>query len=502
MAFTPKHSRFIVQGNNAKLWFCRDPEVMVEGPAGSGKTRNILERFWFLGNKYPGTRILLCRLERTRITRTVLRTFEDFVVPVGHPCLNGPSREYRKSYKLPNGTEFLVQGAEDPKVLRSMECDAAFWNEIVELQHHEPWEELHRALRSGPLPFKQLVCDTNPDRPSHWSLKRCERGFMRRIITTLKDNPRYYDEATRDWTPEGREYRDRLGSRLTGTRRRRLFEGQWCVSEGLLLPEFSEAEHMIARPPELEHTEGRVRYAWDKLCLNDGSPVRIRWWAAGMDFGTRKPGCLTVFGFDDSRRAFRVAEIYQPGKSPDWWADRIVDLMREFNAPGCPFRAVIADHAEAAPGGQIDTMNRRLGIAGLPRIVRPCIKDYEAAVGVIRDSLNPTDPRLFLMRGATRYGRPEEVDERGLPCSLEEELLGLVYPDQIDKPHRAKDEQHDPACEDHAFDAARYVLDWAWLRDLSAEAQRPIVREYKPGTWGHVMGHTDSMREAEEAFGA
>lgn len=468
----------------------------------TGKTRTILEKLWWIGNEYPGARILFVRLERTRITRSVLVTWERDVVPRGHPCLKGATREHRKSYRLPNGTEYIIVGAEDSESLYSVEADIIYWNEIVELPNAEPWQRLHRALRSGPVPFRQLIADTNPSVPNHWILKRCATGLTRRIITRHTDNPYLYDAAAKRWTANGDEYLRRNDRALVGTDHKRLFEGIWCVGEGAFFPEFSEEIHCIPRPPQIESVEGRARYDWKKLCIRHGDePVRIKWYAAGMDFGTRSPGCLTVFGFDDSRRAFRVAEIYRAGKSPDWWADRIVEVMREFNEPASPFRAVIADHAEAAPGGQIDTMNRRLGIAGLPRIVRPCVKDYEAACGVMRDALRHDDPKLFLTRGSGRYGRDEDNDSRGLPCSLEEELLALRYPDRIDKPHRAKDEQHDQSLQDHAFDAARYVLDWAWLRDLSAAPAVQHVPDDKPGSWGAVMGHAEAMRAARENFG-
>ena len=158
--------------------------------------------------------------------------------------------------------EAAAQGAakdKKPNILILWGDDIGYWNEITESPTHEPFEALHRALRSGPVPWRQLIADCNPNRPDHWVLGRVKKGLCTRITTRLEDNPAYHDG--RNWTRAGLEYRSRLGRNLTGVQRKRLFEGIWCVSSGLLLPTFAANEHVfrIPQPP--------WRPGWRRACM-------------------------------------------------------------------------------------------------------------------------------------------------------------------------------------------------------------------------------------------
>lgn len=482
----------------AAIWLSRDHELFVEGPAGTGKTRTILEKLWWLANAYPGVRILLTRLDAERVRRSVLVTLERDVIPRGHPCLNGPMREYRNFYNVGNGSKFIIDSAADIQRILSQEYDFVYWNEITELPFHEPYEALHRALRSGPGPYRQIITDANPNRPNHWILKRAKRGLTRRLFTKLEDNPAYHDGTT--WTPAGLEYRERLAHNLTGVQRKRLFEGVWCSADGRVVPQFDEERNMIPLPPMVEGRGGRAEYDWTKVRIPAlGITTSIRWWTMGIDFGTTAPGVLQVWGVDGEKRMIRVAEIYRTGMLGDWWAERVVELVKEFHRPGRPFRAAWADPEDRDAR---ETMNKRLVDAGLSAIIRPANNDVESTYGLVRDGLNPERPRIFMCVGATRYGRERELDDRGRPCSTEEELLELVYSDRIEKPHREKDERPDPLCPDHGTDAMRYAVDGTWRRDLSADPDKPDAPTFEANTWGHRLGHEElwkrRLRRREE----
>lgn len=467
-----------LRGGNAQLWACNDPEVFIEGSAGTGKTRAILEKLWYLADAYPGARILLTRLKRTKVTRSVLVTFEKFVVPPGHPCLRGATREHRQSYKVGNGSEFIVQGAEDIESIKSQEYDLIYWNEITEAPTHEPYEALHRALRSGPVPHPQLICDANPNRPNHWILKRCQRGLTRRLFTRMQDNPYMFDASTGLWTRAGDNYRKTL-QHMTGLNYRRLFLGEWCAASGLLIPEYAENESLYQKPLPGLLPNGR----------RDWASLGIRWWVAGMDWGKTAPGSLQVFGIDGDRRVYHVAEIYQTGRSKDWWADRAVEIADEFRTPGIPFRAIIADAHEP---DSIELFNRRFQARGYPGMCRAAEHDFEGNFGVVHDLFNPVNPRFFFVPGATRFGRDESLDEAGKPCGLQDELRELAYIDKVDKPQRAKDETPDPLLPNHAFDATLYPLGWAFLKDLASTVQH----RYAPGTAGAILGHERKRKAA------
>lgn len=456
--------------------------MFIEGAAGTGKTRAILEKLWYLADAYPGARILLTRLKRTKVTRSVLVTFERFVVPPGHPCLRGASREHRQSYKLANGSEFVVQGAEDIESIKSQEYDLIYWNEITEAPTHEPYEALHRALRSGPVPHPQLICDANPNRPNHWILKRCQRGLARRIFTKMEDNPHFYDDVRKVWTQAGENYRRGL-QHLTALNYKRLFLGEWCAASGLLVPEYAENEQLFHKPLPPVLPNGR----------RDWAKLGIRWWFAGVDWGTRAPGSIQFFGVDGDHRIYHVAEIYRTKMSKDWWADRAIELADEFRTPSMPVRAFIADAHE---DDSIELFNRRFQARGYPGLCRPAKHDFEGNFGVFHDLFNPKDPRFFFVAGSNRCGRDQELDEGGLPCGLQEEMLELAYIDKVDKPNRAKDETPDPLLPNHAFDAAIYGVGWACGKDLASTQQR----HYAPGTAGAILGHERKRRAATKRW--
>ena len=102
-------------GAAVALLAARDSEVVLCGPAGTGKSRANLEKLFACANKYPGMRGLILRQTRESLTETGLVTWETKVVPKDHPCLAGPHRNLRQSYRFPNGSEIVVGGLGDAK---------------------------------------------------------------------------------------------------------------------------------------------------------------------------------------------------------------------------------------------------------------------------------------------------------------------------------------------------------------------------------------------------
>ncbi|HLS00652.1 MAG TPA: hypothetical protein VK054_01520, partial [Beutenbergiaceae bacterium] len=86
----------------------KGPEIMLAGPAGTGKSRASLEKIHLCAERYPGMRALIVRKTRVSLTQTGLVTFEDHVLPEGHPVLQGAQRSHRSTYQYPNGSEIVV----------------------------------------------------------------------------------------------------------------------------------------------------------------------------------------------------------------------------------------------------------------------------------------------------------------------------------------------------------------------------------------------------------
>lgn len=206
-------------GQHRLLWPCRDAVVLVDGPAGTGKTINILNRLLAQAEKYPGMRALLVRKTRNSLAETILATFEDKVLPEGHYLLDGADRAHRAHYEFANGSRFVLGGLDKPTKLYSGEFDQIYLAEAIESARDEA-TSLLRALRSGVMPYQQLVMDTNPGPRRHWLRRWADEGRLTHIRTTHTDNPFL--------TPA---YLDGL-RRLEGALYQRLYLGEWTDAEG------------------------------------------------------------------------------------------------------------------------------------------------------------------------------------------------------------------------------------------------------------------------------
>src|SRR6185295_13090648 len=91
-------------GAAREMFYSRDEEILLDGPAGTGKSRAILEKFHLCCMKYPGIRALILRKTRESMTESVLVTFEERVLPEGSPLMAGASRANRGSYDYHNGS--------------------------------------------------------------------------------------------------------------------------------------------------------------------------------------------------------------------------------------------------------------------------------------------------------------------------------------------------------------------------------------------------------------
>jgi hypothetical protein len=217
-----------------------EPENLFVGAAGTGKTWGILMNLHLLSLSREGMRILICRKTRESLTESVLPTYEQEVLALtGHRWIaDGIKRRVRQSYTYPNGTEWIVGGLDKPSKIFSTSYDIVYVNEAIELTE-EDWETLQSRIgrpdRSHSL--NTLIGDTNPGDPSHWLKARCDSGRCRQRISRHRDNPELYRRG--GWTEAGKAYLARLG-RLTGTRRKRLFEGVWAAGEGQWFETFSD----------------------------------------------------------------------------------------------------------------------------------------------------------------------------------------------------------------------------------------------------------------------
>lgn len=217
----------------------QDPEVLVVGPAGTGKTFAICVKIHMLALQYPGVRFLMTRKTLESLKSGALATFTKHIQPHMGVCVEtfGGNKFFPAEFRYSNSSVILVTGMDKADKILSSEFDLIFPNEATELAESD-WEILTSRLRNGVMPFQQIIADCNPSGPRHWLNQRCNAGTTRRIQTTHRDNPAYWDASMGDWTPMGRQYVETTLAGLTGVQRKRLYEGVWAAAEGIVYPEF------------------------------------------------------------------------------------------------------------------------------------------------------------------------------------------------------------------------------------------------------------------------
>lgn len=291
-----------------QVWESQAFEVLIAGPAGTGKTRSDLEKLHLACLKYPGCRALLIRKTRKELTETALPELEDKVFAGNWRAWFGNAkRNQRHSYQYPNGSIIVPAGMDDPMKVLSSEWDRILVVEAVQLTEDD-YEMLTTRCRATNTAYQQIICETNPNVPSHWLKRRAEAGKMDFFVSTHRDNPKYWDQAKQKLTAAGEHYIHKVLGNLTGSRRRRLLDGIWCADEAAIF-DYDVLERHLARTREPDHClkighrlDGTARdvsiaeQRWKditctRVAMDGGIQNRLLWWGslAKVDGQIRPP---------------------------------------------------------------------------------------------------------------------------------------------------------------------------------------------------------------------
>lgn len=467
-------SEYEAHGGLGELMVTWDKEVLLEGPANTGKTRGLLEKCRIILDTWPNLRMLWLRKTRKSLSQSVLVTWEEHVVGPGHDCITGTAkRANRDTYQWWNGGEIVLGGMDNPDKVMSSEYDFICYFEATE-GTIEDWERCCTRTRNKRIPtgqldsqgrpryWAQLVADCNPGPEFHWLNKRAFDGSMHRIRTTHADNPTFTDDD------------QAFLDALTGVRRKRLRDGLWVSAEGQIWEEFDTDKHVVS-----------IR----DLLYNKDEPeagLICNWYFGSMDYGHRNAGTLQIWGVDKDKRAFLVGEVYRKRKGIEWWANVIEKCLDKFE-----LETIICD----AKPEMIEYFNDRVGpLAGrseLPLVVYPQDKDRQTGIEMVRDVIN--DDALFICHDASMFGLCPLLKEEYKPRSLLEEIPAYVWTEtkegQYDK------EEPDNKCEDHGCDALRYAMMFLWGTDLTPYHKN---RLYAPETFGDLLDHEDYFEEQKK----
>ena len=466
---TPDQKPYRSQGAMREVWGVVADEVMVSGPAGTGKSRGILEYLYALSIKYPGCRGLIVRKTRASLTESALVTFETHVVPGRPHWVANQQRRVRQAYQEPNGSEIVVGGLDNTSRFMSTEFDWIYVQEAREAEEAE-WEDLTSRLRNGVLPFQMMIGDTNPDGPSHWIRQRARTGSLRLIESRHEDNPVLFDARAQTYTEAGTIYLGRLDN-LTGVRKKRLRDGLWVGAEGMVYDLYDPAVHEIA--------PFAIPASWTRYCA--------------VDFGFTNPFSCLWLAEDGDGRLYVYRQVYGVQRLVRDWAHQIHDLTAAGNER---ISYWVTDHDlesrldleahlghTAAQCGQAD--------AGYVGTV-PARKDVATGIEAVSERLKVAGdgkPRLFVLKGSLVDPDPLLV-ERKEPLCLEDEFPRYTWATARSQTAGLVTLEEPVKRYDHALDALRYgVMLLPWL------ASRPQLRSHDV-----TMSGSGESSEREAAF--
>ncbi len=413
--------RYRPYGGCREIFHSTDPELLLSGPAGTGKSRAFLEYLNYLAMTYPGSRHLLVRKTRRSLTESGMVTLEQKVL---HPAQGVIFRSSKQQYQYPNASIIAVGGLDKPSKIMSSDWDTIFFQEATE-GTEEDWESCSIRLRNGKTPLQRLLADCNPGPATHWLKQRADRGLTRMVETRHEDNPVLF---RRDGmlTPEGERYLARL-DRLTGVRYSRYRRGLWVSAEGMVYED-----------------------SWDPArILIDRFPIPKEWPRyLSIDFGFTNPFVCLWAAQDPDGRLYVYRQIYQTRTLVEDHAREIRRLSRWGEASGDPLpRAIICDHDAEDRA----TLERHLRLH-----TRAAHKNVSAGIQAVASRFRDAGdgkPRVMILRDSL-VQRDRDLAEAKHPTCLEEEPESYVWDTrQGMKRGEAPMKEHD-----HGLDALRYLV--------------------------------------------
>jgi len=419
-----------IRGAPARLWDEASGEIIISGPAGTGKTRAILE---YIHQRCSNEKIRVLFLRKTAesLKASALVTFQEQVLHEfdgkrslydGVTYFGGNNIQSAQFTYQTTGSRIVVAGIDQSTKVKSTEWDIVFVNETTELTLDD-WEMLTgRTDRPSMFakPPSVVIGDCNPDAPTHWIKQREALGQLKFWQSIHEDNPAMWDRHAKQWTPSGLAYMARLDS-LTGVRYQRLRLGKWVAAEGQIYEGWDPSIHLIDR--------SQVNPEWPHF------------WS--IDFGFTNPFVWQDWQFDNDGRMYLVDEIYATGVLVEDHASNIISRTADRPRP----RVIVTDHDAEDRA----TFERKTGFR-----TTPAKKDVSPGIQAVASRLkNQADgkSRLFIVRDACPpRERDKSLIERGKPsCTADE------FPTYIWDTRQGVRKGESPLKEDdHGMDALRY----------------------------------------------
>lgn len=393
---------------------CKSREVMISGPAETGKTLAALQKIDTLCWKYPNIHALIVRKTRASMDASVLKTFQDKVLMGDVVTAYGGFKP--EWYDYPNGSRLVVGGLDRAGKVLSAEYDVVYINQAEELTLDD-WETLLTRCtgRAGNMPYAQMMGDCNPAQRTHWILERRNEKKLTFFESRHEDNPTLFDPQTGEITPQGELSIATLDS-LSGVRYARLRLGKWVSAEGQIYTDYDPAIHLIDRR--------EIPADWRR--------IRV------IDFGLVHPFVCQWWAIDGDGRIYLYREIFMTGRTVATHAKEITQLSQ-----GEKIEQTICDH-DAEDRATL----RENGISNIA-----ARKDVLQGIGKVQDRLKlqaDGRPRLFILRDSLIEVDQARKMERK-PYETHQEIDGYIWKDTAAREQPVK-------ADDDGMDTMRYAV--------------------------------------------
>ena len=439
-------SRYTPYGAARNFWECKDREVLLHGPADTGKTRVCLEKLHELLRKYSGSHSIIARRFRSDLKESTIFVLMEYVYEndpgkYGVTVIGGKNP---REFHYDNGSRIISKGLDEPQGTLGGAYDFAFVSQAEELNEAQ-WNILASRVsgRAGNSPYPQLMADANPGPPFHFLM---HREGLNKFKSRHVDNPEIYDQETGEILDSGRGRIDTLMN-LTGIERERLYLGNWAAAEGLVYDDFDPDIHVCDPVPD-----GGARFL-------------------SIDFGYRNPFVCQWWMVDHDDRLILTREIYHTGLLIEDVAEDIMNITWE---AGEWITDVVCDHnAEDAA-----TLEKHFMTS-----TTPAIKGRDSILGginLVKQRLKVLDdgsPRIHIASDALY------VEDRGLlelkqPYSTRHEFGAYLWRKRGAR--GSNENSYDDAPVDknnHGMDALRYAvlyMDHHEEKEIVAHYRRPL----------------------------
>jgi len=448
-----KHS-YAPRGGCKAVMEDKGPEVLISGPAGTGKSRACLEKIYTICLKTPNVRALILRKTLASLGSTALVTWRRYVIAealvTGDVVYYGGSREEPAQYRFKNGSTVVIGGLDKPTRIMSAEYDIIYIQEATEVTLDD-LEMVKTRLRNWTISYQQLIMDCNPAGDKHWLKLRCNDGYTRLIESRHEDNPMLFNEDG-SLTEKGVDYIENILDKLTGVRYKRLRLGLWVSAEGIVYEEFDPYMHILPRTyVDEDGDEVTFEIPWDWT----------RYWV--IDFGFVHPFVLKCYAESPDGDLYMYREIYMTQRTVEEHAQTILDIVSP------EVEKSYYDHINRVKR----TVKHRKWTEPKPMAIL-CDWDAEgrrtfenatqlgtkAAIKNVFEGINAQKERLKAQRIIYMADSLVELDQdqrdKLLPTCTVDEYPGYVW--KVDKDDRTLEEP--VKRDDDGLDCDRYLISW------------------------------------------